>query len=571
MLAGSFALASSNANLSPYFAHIKTQHQLNPELFLPDDFPLSDPISISEVYDALRRCGNSSPGPDGIHYEMLRRLPLLSLEGILVLFNQSWSFGVVPHSRRRAIVIPITKKGKPPSQPSSYRPISLTSTLCKLLERVIATRLRWFLESKNMLNQYQAGFRKGRGSVDHIVRLTQDTAASSTKKQMTLGVFLDLEKAFDMVWREGLIKQHFKTGVKGKPLEWIHNFLQDRSIQVRVGSALSEPLVLENGTPQDSVLGPLLFIIMMNAIPNPCKGVELSMYADDIALWTTGTSSRAMTTRMQKQLNKTAKFLSANGFKISASKSQAVLFTNSRVKRSEANIRLRIGKEQIPLSPTATFLGIVLDAILSWSAHAEAVKTRCMKRLNAMRAISGSSWDASKSNPLKVYRATIRSVLDYGCEVIDLGCKQITDDKLQYQALKICCGGMKGTSASSLQVECGELLLDLRRKKLMTNLAIKNESVKSKYIILDGRKFKSQARLHFKMKKRGETTPYEKVESLLPADFLGGIEEETPIITSLETEETGDRHLESLLRSRQPSEDAGSKRDDRGSPGMYRL
>ena len=131
------------------------------------------------------------------------------------------------------------KIGKPPSLPSSYRPISLTSTLCKLLERVIATRLRWFLKSKNMLNQYQAGFRKGRGCVDHIVRLTQDIAASSTKKQMTLGVFLDLEKAFDMVWREGIIEQLSKMGVKGKPLEWIHNFLQDRSIQVRVGSALS--------------------------------------------------------------------------------------------------------------------------------------------------------------------------------------------------------------------------------------------------------------------------------------------------------------------------------------------
>ena len=154
-----------------------------------------------------------------------------------------------------------------------------------------------------------------------------------------------------------------------------------------------------------------------------------------------------------------------------------------------------------------------------------------------MRAISGSFWGASKSNMLQVYRATIRSVLDYGSEVIDLGCKQIADtyDKLQYQALKICYGGMKGTSASSLQVECGELPLDLRREKFMANhalrsIAIKNESVKTKYFISDGRKSKSQARLHFKMKKRGETTPYEKVESLLPADLLGDIEEETPTI-----------------------------------------
>ena len=127
--------------------------------------------------------------------------------------------------------------------------------------------------------------------------------------------------------------------------------------------------------------------------------------------------------------------------------------------------------------------------------------------------------------------------------------------------------GMKGASASSLQVECGELPLDLRRKKLKANpalrsITIKNESIKIIYFISDGRKFKSQARLHVKMKKRGETTPYEKVEYLHQADLLGGIEEETPIIICLETEETDDRHYKFLLSSRKPSEDAGSKIED---------
>ena len=230
--------------------------------------------------------------------------------------------------------------------------------LCKLLERVVATRLRWFLESRNMLNQYQTGFRKGRGCVDHIDRLTQFIAASS-KEQMTIGVFMDLEKAFDMVWREGIIDQLSVLGSKGTPLQWIHIYLQDRSIQMRIGSALSQSFVFENDTSQSSVLTFLLFIITMNAIPNPRKGVDLYMYADHIALWTILTSSRGMTTRITDQLNGTAKFLSANGFKISASKSQSVLFTNSRVKRSEANIRLQgIGKEIIPLSPAAIFLGI---------------------------------------------------------------------------------------------------------------------------------------------------------------------------------------------------------------------
>ena len=138
-------------------------------------------------------------------------------------------------------------------------------------------------------------------------------AASSTQKKMTLGVFLDLEKAFDMVWREGIVNQLFQMGVKGRMLYWIHDFLQDRTIQVKVGTAFSRPHHLENSTPQGSVLSPLLFIIMMNGMARPIKGVQLSMYADDIALWTTGSKLGDITSRMQKQLNETAKFLFANG------------------------------------------------------------------------------------------------------------------------------------------------------------------------------------------------------------------------------------------------------------------
>ena len=148
----------------------------------------------------------------------------------------------------------------------------------------------------------------------------------------------------------------------------------------------SRPHHLENGTPQGSILSPLLFIIMMNGVTRPIKGVQLSIYADDIALWTTGLKLGDITSRMQKQLNETAKFLFANGFEISTCKLQAVLF---RRNRTDANVKLS----------SATFLGIVLDERLTWSAS-QAVEQRCLKRLNALRAISGSSWGASKSSGL---------------------------------------------------------------------------------------------------------------------------------------------------------------------------
>ena len=234
----------------------------------------------------------------------------------------------------------------------------------------------------------------------------------------------------------------------------------------------------------------------------PIKGVQLSMYADDIALWTTGYKLGDIISRMQKQLNETAKFLFANGFKISTSKS--VLF---RMNRMDANVKLSIGNELLSLSNTATFLGIVLDERLTWSAHSQTEEQRCLKRLNTLRAISGSSWGASKSSLLQVYRAIIRSVMDCGCEAVDLGNERIKSvyEKIQAQALAICCGSVRGTSTASLQVEYGEPPQDLRRQKPMAyhslrTIAINNEA--SCYFLLDTNKNKTQARLQVRIEIR---------------------------------------------------------------------
>ena len=526
ILAKTFAHASSNANLSSAFTNLKRDLNLDLDLERTDNSSMSYPIDNHEVVDALGKCGNSSPGPDGIHYEMIRRLPPPCFQSIVSLFNQSWSMGRLPSSWKKATVIPIPKKGKPPSEPTSYRPISLTSTLCKLFERVIAARLRWFLEKYGLLSSNQAGFRKGRGCSDQIVRLSQDIAASSSKKQMTLGVFLDLEKAFDMVWREGIVARLSQLGIKGKMLRWINDFLQDRSMKVRVGATLSNPQTLDNGTPQGSVLSPLLFIVMLDGLPQPRNGTKMSMYADDIALWTTGRKLTAMASRMQSQLDIMDKFLFENGFRISVNKSCSVLFHRNKSRLDDSRTTLSIAGEQIPMTSTATFLGIILDEKMSGKAQTTAVEIRCRKRLNVMRAITGKSWGTSKSCLLQLYRATIRSILDYGSEALDLSHKQNKRvyDSIQFQALKICCGSMIGTGAVSLQVECCELPLDLRRRKLAANHAIRSlatpdNPVKNCYFVTDYRNHTPQGKLHWKLTKTNRPCPFETVSRLVPDSF----------------------------------------------------
>ena len=215
----------------------------------------------------------------------------------------------------------------------------------------------------------------------------------------------------------------------------------------------------------------------------------------------------------KKQLKETAKFLIANGFKTSTSKTQAVLFCRNRM---DANVKLSIDHELLSLSNTATFLGIDIDDRLTWSAHALTVEQRYLKHLNALRAISGSSWGASKSSLLQVYRATIRSVLDYGCEAVDLGNERIKSiyKKIQAQALAICCGSMHGTSTASLQVEFGEPPHDLRRQKIMAYHALRtianNNEARSCYFLLDKNKNKMQAGLHLMMKKK-QLVPLETI------------------------------------------------------------
>ena len=166
---------------------------------------------------------------------MLKKLSAKSLQYLLRLFNSSWSEGKVPKTWKHAIVIPILKSGKDPSSASSYRPISLTSHICKVMEVMVVKRLRWYLETRGLLHISQSGFRRERSSVDHILRLHDAVYKSLINQSSVMAVFLDIERAYDMVWRDGLIIKLQKLGIRGLMLQWIQALISQRSFQVRVG------------------------------------------------------------------------------------------------------------------------------------------------------------------------------------------------------------------------------------------------------------------------------------------------------------------------------------------------
>ena len=248
-----------------------------------NDLPINQPFSQEEFHNALVPRKSTAPGQDEICYQMIYNLPPASQAELLKILNSSWRQGHCPTSWRHSIIVPLLKYGKPAEHPNSYRPICLTSVLCKIMERMIANRIKWFLERNELLHPAQCGFRSNRSTKDCLMKLHDDLYKSISNKRFSVAVFLDVEKAYDMVWRQGLLYKMSKIGIKGNMLAWITSFLSSRSFQVRVGSTLSSSTTLENGIPQGSVLSPLLFAIMINDMPQNIRS-NINVFADDTCL-----------------------------------------------------------------------------------------------------------------------------------------------------------------------------------------------------------------------------------------------------------------------------------------------
>ena len=301
----------------------------------------------------------------------------------------------------------LLKPYKLPSLTTSYRPISLISSIMKLFERVIEQRLRSHLEHIGFINKHQSGFRRAKATDDHLFRLSQSIMESFNRREYVVAAFLDVEKAFDNVWHNGLRYKIFQLDLPTKMTRWLSDFLVGRLIQVNENNFFSNQINPKVGVPQGSVLSPLLFLIYVNDLPAPHHNQNsLSQFADDTAQWAFSLNVRFAAKLLQQDLLKLAMWCAKWRIKLNPEKTNVIIFSRSILTR-KTKLNLKLYGKTLKIYPQVKFLGITFDSQLNFKKHFEDILDCCNTRYYRLRLLANKKWGPSPSTLIQIYKQCV--------------------------------------------------------------------------------------------------------------------------------------------------------------------
>ena len=207
---------SSSAHYSATFQAIKGQEEVKIDFTSDNTEVYNKPFRLRDLRRSIMKAKPRAPGPDGTQNNLLKHLPQDTLKILKEILNKLWISADFPQQWRAATVIPIPKPNKDHTDPLSYRSIALTSCLCKVLERMINTLLIWNLEKHRILDRSLCSFRKYRSTTDHLVNLERYLWDAFAQRQQAVGLFFDLEKAYETTWQYGIIRDLHRIGFRGR-------------------------------------------------------------------------------------------------------------------------------------------------------------------------------------------------------------------------------------------------------------------------------------------------------------------------------------------------------------------
>jgi hypothetical protein len=366
-------------------------------------------FDVYSLWELLKKLpSKNSTSPDNIPYVLLKKCSLPLAPIICEIFRIILDNGEIPELWRTSFIVPIHKKGEK-TNPKNYRPISLTCTLCRVFERILANKIISFLHQNKFFSDEQYGFLNSRSTTTQLLTTMEDIYNGVQNGYQTDVIYIDFAKAFDSVPIPLLLQKVKNAGITGKLYKFIQNFLTNRTFKVKIGDKFSKSYQTFTGVPQGSVLGPLLFLIFINDLPEVLpKEIGVKMYADDVKLYIKHKNDLSRD-KLVQAIFSLQNWSKRNQIDISQEKCQIIYIGKNNSKKD-----YHIFEKKIQQVDCVRDLGVLIDPKLSFSQHINKVIKNAYFVMHRMLKIL-------KTRVLKTlifaYKTYIRPQLEYATEV----------------------------------------------------------------------------------------------------------------------------------------------------------
>jgi hypothetical protein len=400
-----------------------------------------------ELCGIIKKLPNSkSPGEDRICNKVIKNLSKKAtvqlsyiISAIIIKLNY------FPESYKMALVIPVLKPTKRRDRTESYRPISLLNTISKIAEKVIYDRFNRILDMLKIKKRCQFGFKEDHSATQQVARIVNDILINFNKDKNTVMTLLDLEKAFDRIWIDGILHKMHINKIPLDFIKLISSYLSGRKLKVKINNTISAEKPIESRAPQGSILGPELFNFYIHDLTEFEK-TEFALYADDTAIYAHSFYAQAALLQNQLHIHILQKYFQKWKLKWNESKTETILFTRKRT-NNKLITKLKVNNSQIEPTTTVRYLGVHLDIRLYFKNHVK-------KSIDEANAIIKKLYQLIvKNNKILLYKTMIRPVITYAAPVWCHLSKSATEplEVLQNKCLRLANNAPRYTSKEYLR------------------------------------------------------------------------------------------------------------------------
>ena len=420
-------------------------------------------ITINEVLKLVNNISvYKSSGMDNISGRVIKDFLTLAAREITILYNNILASGIFPDKWKIATVTPIPKVANAES-PTDLRPISLLPVPGKILEKYITSQIELFLENKKFFHANQNGFRKGKSTSSALAEFLDDTIAELNSSKISVAAYLDFQKAFDTIDHDILLSKLSKSGIGAKVLKLLKNYLSNRQQKTMLFGTSSSLLPIKIGVPQGSTIGPTMFIVYINDLPDVLKSSKALMYADDTVIYNAGERRKTVRKSLQADLSEVQKWCTNNKMSLNVKKTKIMSFMSDYKRKKHDKFKFYMHGNVIEEVDTYKYLGTTIDNRLKGDAQFSKLsqslgfKIRTFSRIR--KFLTGKA-------ALTVYKSTILPIIDYSDHFQMLWNKDKLDkiQKLQNWGLRVVyCKTIPPPNENELHRAAGIQLLKYRR------------------------------------------------------------------------------------------------------------